>query len=116
MDEMNRYLHNILFHSQSICDRNTSIFAKGLWEWGSEPIKYSRWYSRSREGRELVEDNDRADRPKWTRTEVNIASVADMFKNDRQISTRMTAETLKIPKTLVIQILKEGFGIMEDLL
>ena len=29
----------ILFQSWSVGDRNTSIGAKGLWEWGSEPIK-----------------------------------------------------------------------------
>jgi hypothetical protein len=27
-----------MFQSRSICDRNTSVGAKGLWEWGSEPI------------------------------------------------------------------------------
>jgi hypothetical protein len=31
--------HKILFQSQYICDRNTSIGARGLWEWGSELIK-----------------------------------------------------------------------------
>ena len=31
--------HKILFQSRSICNRNTSIGAKGLWEWGSELIK-----------------------------------------------------------------------------
>jgi hypothetical protein len=32
--------HNILFQSQSTCDRNTGIGTKGLWEWGSEPTKH----------------------------------------------------------------------------
>ena len=31
--------HKILFQSWSVCNRNTSISAKGLWEWGCEPIK-----------------------------------------------------------------------------
>ena len=31
--------HKILFQSWSFCDRNPSTGAKGLWEWGSEPIK-----------------------------------------------------------------------------
>ena len=30
----------ILFPSRSVCDRNTGTGAKGLWEWGSEPIKW----------------------------------------------------------------------------
>jgi len=44
-----------------------------------------------------------------TRTEVNIAAVADLVKNDRRITSRMIAESLNIPKT-VLQILKEDLG------
>jgi hypothetical protein len=47
---------------------------------GSEVFK---WYSRFREGRELVEDDKRSGGTESTRTEVNIAAVADLFKNDR---------------------------------
>jgi hypothetical protein len=39
-----------------------------------------RWYSRFRDGRELVEEDERVDRPKSTRTEVNVADVADVVK------------------------------------
>jgi hypothetical protein len=39
-----------------------------------------RWYYLYREGRELVEVDERGRRPKSTRTEVNIASVADLIK------------------------------------
>jgi hypothetical protein len=42
-----------------------------------------RWYSRFRDERELVEDDERGGRTKAIRTEVNIAAVADLFKNDR---------------------------------
>jgi hypothetical protein len=41
------------------------------------------------------------------RTEVNIAAVTDLVKNDHRITSRMVAESLKIPKTAVLQILKE---------
>jgi len=68
-----------------------------------------RWYSRFREGRELVEFDERGGRPKSTRTEVNNAAVADLVKNDRRIASRMIAECLNIPKTIV-RILKEDFG------
>jgi hypothetical protein len=40
-----------------------------------------RWYSRFRDGRVLVEDDERGGRPKSTRTEVNNAAVAaDLVK------------------------------------
>jgi hypothetical protein len=41
-----------------------------------------RWYSRFRNGGEMVHD-ERSGRPKSTRTEVNIADVADLLENDR---------------------------------
>jgi len=67
-----------------------------------------RWYSR--DSREPVEDDERGGRPKSTRTEVNIAAVADLFKNDRRIASRMIAESLNMPKTVVLWILKEDLG------
>jgi len=39
-------------------------------------------FSISRKKRELVEDDERGDHPKLTRTEVNIAAIADLVKND----------------------------------
>jgi len=65
------------------------------------------WYSWFQDGRELVDDNERGDSPKLTRTEVKIAAVADLVKNDRWIASTMIAESLNIPKTVVLWILKE---------
>jgi hypothetical protein len=68
------------------------------------------WYSRSGDGKELVEDEDKCGRPKSTRTEVYIAAVAaDVVKNGCRIVSRMIAESLNIPKTVVLRILKEDF-------
>ena len=36
-----------------------------------------------------MEDDERGGRPKSTRTEVNIAAVAYLFKSDRRIASRM---------------------------
>jgi hypothetical protein len=57
--------------------------------YGNEAVNRSnvfRWYSRFRGERELVEDDERGGRPKSTRTEVNIAGVANLVKNDRRIA------------------------------
>jgi len=51
--------------------------------YGNEAVNRSNvfsWYSRFRNGRELVEDDEGGGRPKSTRTEVNIAAVADLVK------------------------------------
>jgi hypothetical protein len=45
-----------------------------------------RWYSKFRGGRELVEDDKRGDRPNSTGTEVTIATVFDLVKNDCRIA------------------------------
>jgi hypothetical protein len=83
-----------------VCLRqNTSIGAKGLREWDSEPIKLFRWYSRFRDGRELVEEDESGARPKSTRTEVNVVVAADLLKNYRRIASRMIAESMNYPKT-----------------
>jgi histone-lysine N-methyltransferase SETMAR len=68
------------------------------------------WYSRFRDGRELIEDDERDGRPKSTRTEVHIAVVADLVKNDRRIASRLIAGSLNIPTTVVLRILKEDLG------
>jgi hypothetical protein len=52
--------------------------------YGKEALNRSnvfRWYSRFRGGRGLLENDERGGRPKSTRTEVNIAAVADLVKN-----------------------------------
>jgi hypothetical protein len=72
--------------------------------------KVCRWYSRFRDGRELVEDDESGGRTKLIRTEVNIVAVADLVKNDHRIATRMIAEFFNIPKTVFLLILKEDLG------
>jgi hypothetical protein len=57
----------------------------------------------------LVEDDERGGRPKSTRTEINIVAVADLVKNDSRIASRIIAESFKIPKTVVLRILKGDF-------
>ena len=54
---------------------------------------------------------ERGGRPKSTRTEVKIVDVADLVKkNGRRIASRMLAESLNIPKTVVLWIRKEDLG------
>jgi len=68
-----------------------------------------RWYSRFRDGREPVENDERSSRPKSTRTEVNITAVTDFIENDRRIASRMIAEPSNIPKTSSSDS-QRGFG------
>jgi len=81
--------------------------------YGNETVNRSnvfRWYSRFRDGSELVENDERGGLPKSARTEVNIAAGTDMVKIDRRIASRMIAESLNILKTVVLLILKDDLG------
>jgi hypothetical protein len=62
-------------------------------------------FSQFRDRRELVEDDKRGGCPKSAQTEINVA--ADLLKNDHRIPSRMTEESLNIPKTVVLWILRE---------
>jgi hypothetical protein len=110
MAEMNRVAIKLCFKA-GLSATETLVLAQKAY--GNEALNRSnvfRWYSRFRDGRELVEDDERGDHPKSNRTEVNIAASADLVKNDLQIATRMIAESLNIPKTKVLLILKEDLG------
>jgi hypothetical protein len=81
-----------------MCDRTLVLMQK---VYGNEAVNRSnvfRWYSRFREGRDLVVDDERSGRPKSTRTEVKMVAVADLVKNDYRIASRTIAECLNIPQ------------------
>ena len=64
------------------------------------------WHKRLREGRESVKDDERCGRPtSWT--DDNIAALDKIVKEDQKVTSRLTADTLGIPKTVVLQILRE---------
>jgi hypothetical protein len=65
--------------STSICDRNTSIGGKGLWNEALNLSSVYRWYYRYRDGREQAE-HERGGRPKSTPAEINMAALVDLVK------------------------------------
>jgi len=86
------------------------LMQKAYWNEALNRSKVFSWYSRFRDGRELVEDDERGGRPKSTRTGENTAVVADLVKNYRRIASRMIVESLNITTTAVLRILKEDLG------
>ena len=107
---MDRVLH-LNFVSNLVYLRQTLVLVQKAY--GNEAVNRSnvfRWYSQFQDRRELVDDNERVGHPKSTRTEVNIVAVADLVKNDCQIASRMIPESVNIPKTADIWILKEDLG------
>jgi len=64
------------------------------------------WHKRFREGRESVKDDQRSGLPTTSRTD-DIATVNKMVKEDRNVMSQLIVDTLSIPKTVVLQILRE---------
>jgi len=65
------------------------------------------WYKAFKDGREGVEDEERAGRPSTSRTENNVARVKAVLDRDRHLSVRLMAEEVGLPKTDVHQIITE---------
>ena len=58
-----------------------------------------RWYKAFKDGREGVEDEQRARRPSTSRSENNVARVKAVLDRDRRLSVRLMAEEVGLPKT-----------------
>jgi len=65
------------------------------------------WHKRFQEGREPVKDDELSGWPTTSRTDDSIAAVNKMVKEDRNVTSRLIADTLDIPKTVVLRILRE---------
>ena len=48
--------------------------------------------------------------PTTSRTDNNIATVDKMVKEDRKVTSRLIADTIGIPKTVVLRILEEDLN------
>ena len=60
-----------------------------------------RWYKAFKDGREDIEDEQRAGCPSTSRTENNVARVKAVLDRDRRLSVRLMAEEVGLPKTYV---------------
>ncbi|KAJ8944993.1 hypothetical protein NQ318_010195 [Aromia moschata] len=63
------------------------------------------------EGREDVNDENRAGRPSTSSSDDNVKRVRDLLNTDRRrLSVRLISETLDITKTIVHEIVSESLG------
>ncbi|KAJ8942455.1 hypothetical protein NQ318_002668 [Aromia moschata] len=63
-----------------------------------------RWHKAFAEGREDVNDEDRAGRPSTSSSDDNVKRVRDLLNTDRRLNVRLISETLDITKTIVHEI------------
>jgi hypothetical protein len=79
MAEMKRELPKKICFKAGLSATETLVMAQK--SYGNEVLNRSNvftWYAQFRDGRELIEDDERGGRPKSTRTEVNIAVLTDL--------------------------------------
>ncbi|KAJ8936364.1 hypothetical protein NQ318_008728 [Aromia moschata] len=69
-----------------------------------------RWHKAFAEGREDVNDENRAGRPSTSSSEDNVKRVRDLLNTDCRLSVRLISETLDITKTIVHEIVSETLG------
>ncbi|KAJ8957635.1 hypothetical protein NQ318_017524 [Aromia moschata] len=63
-----------------------------------------RWHKAFAEGREDVNDENRARRPSTSSSDDNVKSVRDLLNTDHRLSVRLISETLDITKTVIHEI------------
>jgi hypothetical protein len=71
------------------------------------------WHKRFREGRETVKDDEHSGWATTSRTDDNIAAVAKMVEEDRNLTSRLTADKLGTTKTVVLLILRVDLKIQK---
>lgn len=69
------------------------------------------WFNRFKEGREDVTDNDRSGRPTTVKTEVNVATVGALVKQNKGLSFRQIGKMTNISHQSVRQIVRETLKI-----
>ncbi|KAJ8937593.1 hypothetical protein NQ318_003172 [Aromia moschata] len=68
------------------------------------------WHKAFAEGREDVNDENRAGRPSTSISDDNVKRVRDLLNTDRRLSVRLISETLDITKTIVHEIVSQSLG------
>ena len=58
------------------------------------------WHKAFKDGRESIENEERAGRPSTSRTENNVAHVKAVLDRDRRLSVRLIAEEVGLPKQM----------------
>ncbi|KAJ8950559.1 hypothetical protein NQ318_015692 [Aromia moschata] len=67
------------------------------------------------EGREDVNDKNRAGRSATSSSNDNVKRVRDVLNTDRRLSVRLISETLDITKTIVHKIVSESLGMRKEI-
>jgi len=87
--------------------KNVELIQKAFGDAALSRTTIFEWHKRFREGRESVKDDEGSGRHTTSRTDDSIAAVDKMVKEERKVTSRLIADTLGIPKTVVLRILRE---------
>ncbi|GFS88083.1 protein GVQW3 [Trichonephila clavipes] len=71
------------------------------------------WFKRFKDGRQDVEDDSRPGRLSTSKTDENVERFASLIRSDRLLSIRAIAETVKIDKECVRQVLHDNLNMQK---
>jgi len=90
-----------------LATKTVELIQKAYGDAALSPTTIFEWHKRFREGGESVKDDERSCRLTASRTDDNITAVDKMVKEDQKVTSWLIADTLGIPKTVVLRILRE---------
>ncbi|XP_066943504.1 protein GVQW3-like [Macrobrachium rosenbergii] len=72
------------------------------------------WHEAFKDSRKNVENEPRSGRPSSSRTDENVTCVKAVLGNDRQMSIRLSADEVGIPKAVVHRIVTEDLNMRKN--
>ena len=103
-EECGAALHDqVLRETRKVWFRNVAVVEDSLWGC----CFVFRWHKAFKDGRESVEDEQRAGRPSTARTENNVARVKVVLDRDQRLHVRLIAEEVGLLKMDVHLIITE---------
>ena len=97
----------VLHETRKICFETLQLLRTAYGDVVLSSAQVLRWHKKCKDGRESVEDEQRAGRLSTSRTENNVALVKAVLDRDRRLSVRLIAEKVGLPKTDVQLIIRK---------
>lgn len=113
MEERNLEQRVAIKFCAKLGETGKETYSKILKVYGSASLSRAQvflWHKKFKEGRESVEDEERAGRPVAVRTDENALRVRALIREDRRLTVRMLASEVGINRETVRQIITNDFG------
>lgn len=105
-----RYAIKFCFRLGKTATQTLSLIKEAYKDEALSKAQVFRWHSEFRNGRESVEDLERAGRPTTVTSDETVTKVRNLLNSDRRLSLRLMAAELDMNHTTVHKIVTEQLG------